>query len=129
MNAHVTLTALNGELPDTIVIRADDAGGLVLRTSGRFEEFQGRLSDKFRASLRNAHNRLAKLSGVETQCVTPDRFTENDLARFAAVEAAGWKGRKGTAIAESQSLVAFYSSLTRRLRAKACRLRSRIESA
>jgi CelD/BcsL family acetyltransferase involved in cellulose biosynthesis len=113
-----TLVALKSGLPDSTIIQTDDPCGMYLRTSGTYEAFQARLSVNFRKSLRKSRNRLAKLRGVDTEFLTGDRVTEADFARFAAIEASGWKGRAGTAMAVSQGLVAFYSTLTHRLAAQ-----------
>jgi CelD/BcsL family acetyltransferase involved in cellulose biosynthesis len=110
-----TLVALECGLPRSVIVRADDRYGLFVRTSGTYEDFQARLSPGFRKNLRSTHKRLAKLPGVEIESLTGDRTTEADLARFTAIEASGWKGHAGTALALSQPLVAFYSTLLRNL--------------
>jgi CelD/BcsL family acetyltransferase involved in cellulose biosynthesis len=68
-------------------------------------------SSKFLANLRRRMRRLEERGAVSYRrlhagapCEEVDLF----LGRFFALEAAGWKGRKGTAIARDPRLVAFY---------------------
>jgi hypothetical protein len=110
-----TLAAIEGGLPGWVTIHARDSYGSFIRTSGKYEDFQARLNPSFRRELRSVRRRLEKLPGVEFESLTGYRATEADLARFMAIEASGWKGRAGTALALSQPLVAFYSTLLRRL--------------
>ncbi len=67
------------------------------------------VSSKFLANLRRRMRRLGELGAVSYRRV--DGGTEavdTFLDAFFALEAAGWKGERGTAIAKDPALVAFY---------------------
>lgn len=85
-------------------------------TSVPFEELQKRLSQKFRYSLRKRGKQLAALpGGLEYVRVTRREEIDAALDEFMALEAAGWKGKAGTAISCDPRLVAFYRSVSRDL--------------
>ncbi len=75
-----------------------------------YTEFKTRLSRKFRANLRSAHNRLAKLPDVSYVRTVGAGGVDGALDRFLKVEASGWKGETGsrTAIALQPKQAAFY---------------------
>jgi CelD/BcsL family acetyltransferase involved in cellulose biosynthesis len=81
------------------------------RTAGAWDEG---LKRKFKSNLRNRERRLQALGDV-TFSVAADgaaRRTAFDL--FYALEASGWKGQRGTAIARRTSAKAFYDNLEER---------------
>lgn len=68
-----------------------------------------RLPGKFRRELRRRARQLDELGRITLRHVgTADR---DSLAQFYALEAAGWKGDNGTAIASDPSTHAFYDAL------------------
>jgi CelD/BcsL family acetyltransferase involved in cellulose biosynthesis len=71
------------------------------------------LSSKFLANLRRRLKRLGEHGAVAYARVDGAEGLEPFLRRFFHLEAAGWKGRRGTAIAADQRLVSFYSSVAR----------------
>ena len=77
-----------------------------------FADFAARLSKKFRANLRLAHNRLAKLPDVSHSRTADAAGCDAAFDRFLKVEASGWKGETGsrTAIASKPKQAAFYSA-------------------
>lgn len=97
------------------VIKELRSTGAYLPIRGEFGAYRDGLSRNFRNNLNKARNKLRKLAGVETRFLAGADATEAQLAQFAQVEAASWKGEAGTAIAASPALVAFYTTLTRRL--------------
>ena len=110
--AHIPfLTYVNEHLHREISRRT----GRYLRVNGDPNQYQTSLSRNFRSNQRKAANKLRKLSGVETAFVTEPKASSAQLSEFLPVEAAGWKGREGTAIQNSSALVAFYTTLTTRL--------------
>jgi len=89
--------------------------GRYLRVDGDPGLYQASLSRNFRSNQRKAANKLRKLNGVDTAFVLGPEASSAQLPEFLPVEAAGWKGREGTAIQKSSALVAFYTTLTMRL--------------
>ncbi|MDH5181744.1 MAG: GNAT family N-acetyltransferase [Gammaproteobacteria bacterium] len=82
---------------------------------GEQATYQTSLSKNFRSNQRKAENKLKKMTGVEFEFLTGTQATAQRLDQFMPVEGAGWKGERGTAIQESNELIAFYRSLTKRL--------------
>lgn len=76
-----------------------------------FDAFEKTLSRNFRKNLNKAKNKLAKLDDVEFEYLQGDYDVADCLKRFCDIERSGWKGRSGTAIAESDVLVSFYSAV------------------
>ncbi len=78
------------------------------------------LSSKFLANLRRRMRKLHELGAPSIRRIGP-RGGEGDdpdavaawLDRFFALEAAGWKGDRGTAIAQDEETLAFYRGLAR----------------
>lgn len=77
-----------------------------------FEDLAATLSRKFRANLRSAHNRLAKLPGISFVRTADAADLDAALDRYLRVEASGWKGEAGvrTAISLRPRHLAFYRS-------------------
>ena len=75
----------------------------------KYADVEAALEGKFRQNLRRRKRRLAELGQVEYE------LTEGDdaLADFFDIEASGWKGRDGTAIAQRPELVGFYTQIAR----------------
>jgi CelD/BcsL family acetyltransferase involved in cellulose biosynthesis len=78
----------------------------------------GGVSAKFVANLRRRMRRLEERGAVAYRAVGwPGRASVEDvdafLERFFALEAAGWKGARGTAIAGDPRALAFYRALAR----------------
>jgi CelD/BcsL family acetyltransferase involved in cellulose biosynthesis len=72
------------------------------------------LSSKFVANLRRRSRRLEERGAVSYRRVDAGAGSDDVdlfLERFFALEAAGWKGERGTAIATDPRLVAFYRGL------------------
>jgi CelD/BcsL family acetyltransferase involved in cellulose biosynthesis len=90
-------------------------GSFVDTTIG-FEDFQARLSSSFRRSMRSARKKAVKEHGLEFERITGIEAARPELfAEFVRVEASGWKGANGSAIACHPDRVAFYTALTQRL--------------
>ncbi|MBU1317615.1 MAG: GNAT family N-acetyltransferase [candidate division Zixibacteria bacterium] len=106
------LSAGNGSLD---VIRESDGMGSYLPISATLDDTLQRLSSNFRKNLKKARKKLAMLPNVETEFTSGSADDDSNLELLMQVEASGWKGRSGTAILNSQSLVEFYRALTRRL--------------
>lgn len=89
--------------------------GAYLKTETSFDAFRSKLSSNFRSNLNKAHNKLKKLSDVEVEFKSGRVADDSDLLHMAAVEDKSWKGKAGTSILKSQSLIDFYSVVCRRL--------------
>jgi len=79
--------------------------------AGSLDAILARTTGKFRANLRHRTRRLAARGPVKL--VRVDRADPAVLERFYRLEAAGWKGREGSAIACNADVRAFYDGLAR----------------
>jgi CelD/BcsL family acetyltransferase involved in cellulose biosynthesis len=82
---------------------------------GRFAAIEARVDAKFRANLRRRRRRLAEMGELRYRVLDGKDAAALDrgLADFYAIEASGWKGRGGTAIAQRPELVGFYTQIAR----------------
>jgi len=72
---------------------------------------EDRTSAKFRSNLRRRVRKLEEAGAVALRRSDAPADVEAALADFLALEARGWKGERGTAIAQDPALVAFYSRM------------------
>lgn len=93
-----------------------DEGGF-LPIGSDFAAYRASLSRRLRSNLNRATRKLVGHADVAFECTHGGDASTDALEEFMAVEAAGWKGASGTAIACSEDLVRFYATLTRRLAA------------
>ena len=89
-----------------------DDSAHVIRCDRPFAEIAAQLSRKFRANLRSAHNRLAKLAEVSFVRTHDPADLGAAFDRYLKVESSGWKGPAGsrTALALRPNHLAFYRS-------------------
>jgi CelD/BcsL family acetyltransferase involved in cellulose biosynthesis len=73
----------------------------------------GQVSSKFLGNLRRRMRRLEEQGAVSYRRVEGGDAVEPFLEAFFRLEAAGWKGRGGTAIAADPATLAFYRGLAR----------------
>ena len=107
-----TLAALRARaLPFAVVLDEDERGSFVPVEGATLEGLRASMSANFRRNLRKAGNRLAKEAGVAFRFETGADASPASLDRFLALEAAGWKGREGTAIALERHTSAYYREL------------------
>jgi len=85
------------------------------KSDARHEQIEAALDGKFRQNLRRRRRRLAEKGEVKYLVVGGKDAPELDvaLADFFDIEASGWKGRGGTAIALRPELVGFYTQIAR----------------
>jgi CelD/BcsL family acetyltransferase involved in cellulose biosynthesis len=83
--------------------------------AGAYEQIEAALDGKFRQNLRRRKRRLAEQGKVEytVQGGKDAAALDVALADFFDVEASGWKGKDGTAIAQRPELVGFYTQIAR----------------
>lgn len=72
-----------------------------------------RTSSKFRANLRRRAKRLGEMGAVALRRIEAPADVDEAVEAFFALEAAGWKGANGTAIAGDPRLRAFYLRVAR----------------
>ena len=82
---------------------------------GAYESVEAALDSKFRQNLRRRRRRLAEKGELKYQLIDNKDAKALDvaLADFFDIEASGWKGEGGTAIALKPELVGFYTQLAR----------------
>jgi CelD/BcsL family acetyltransferase involved in cellulose biosynthesis len=86
----------------------------VISLAGGFDAICARLPAKLRSSLRNRSRRLQRLGDVSLEVVDAEARLPCALADALRIEAAGWKGKAGTAIACNEDLVRFYTRIGER---------------
>jgi CelD/BcsL family acetyltransferase involved in cellulose biosynthesis len=72
-----------------------------------------RASAKFRANLRRRARRLGEMGAVALRRVDGGPGVDAAVDEFLALEASGWKGARGTAIALDPTLAGFYRRIAR----------------
>jgi CelD/BcsL family acetyltransferase involved in cellulose biosynthesis len=83
----------------------------VVDTSGEVDDYHGRLERHTRRELLRLRRKFeAEQSGVVRPLATPSDLGA-ELDAFFALEARGWKGRRGTAILSSASTTVFYRAV------------------
>jgi CelD/BcsL family acetyltransferase involved in cellulose biosynthesis len=88
--------------------------GAYLTTPADFDSYRASLSRNFRNNLNKAANKFKALPGVTTRIEVVPELRESDYQVFLDMEASGWKGREGSAIASSPRLRQFYATLAAR---------------
>lgn len=108
-----------GARPSDLVLRPLVGAGRFADTTGTWEGFEKQLSKSFRRTLRSARRKAQAEHRVRFEVVGGEEAARPDLLEhFLRIEASGWKGEAGTAIACDPERVAFYTTLTRRLAAR-----------
>jgi CelD/BcsL family acetyltransferase involved in cellulose biosynthesis len=75
------------------------------------EPVEARISAKLRQNLRRRLRRLCETGAVSVRRVDGSDGLSETFEAFLALEAAGWKGARGTAIARDPRLVRFYRAI------------------
>jgi CelD/BcsL family acetyltransferase involved in cellulose biosynthesis len=88
--------------------------GAYLTTPQDFDTYKSSLSRNFRNNLNKATNKFKTLQGVTTRIELAHQVDPSDYQTFLDMEASGWKGREGSAIAASPALREFYVTLATR---------------
>jgi CelD/BcsL family acetyltransferase involved in cellulose biosynthesis len=92
-----------------------DSFGFYLPVPADFVSYRNGLSKNFRNNLSKAANKVSRLPDVEYRFTGASTTSPEDFSEFLKVEASGWKGQAGSAIAKSTHLIDFYETLLRRL--------------
>jgi CelD/BcsL family acetyltransferase involved in cellulose biosynthesis len=77
------------------------------------ELVMGKLSAKFRSNLRRRRKKLAEVGAITFERFTDSEGLDARLEEGFGLEAAGWKGKEGTAIANDPATKRFYAQLAR----------------
>jgi CelD/BcsL family acetyltransferase involved in cellulose biosynthesis len=117
--AHSLLTAS----PRPAALR-QSAGAAAYLDLVPYDQQLARFSKGFRRNLRKQRNHLQRLGPVEFVCVDSGPALDEAFEVFLDLEAAGWKGREGTAIRRlGPEAESFYREIARRLgRRSACEI-------
>lgn len=94
----------------TLRIKLDSGGGTpYVPVSGSWAQFEKRISSRHRYDLRRARKRAEEFGDIEITMLNPETGSlQSNLVEFYRVEAAGWKGRDGTAILADARLKVFF---------------------
>jgi CelD/BcsL family acetyltransferase involved in cellulose biosynthesis len=83
----------------------------VIDLPASFAEYEKTLSHNARGQINKFRRRLAKDHALSVRAVEPPADLERELAAALAIEASGWKGEEGTAIASSAASEGFYRTV------------------
>ena len=116
---HPVGLSLGGLMPDAPVLAStgpmlvapEDLAGRSIALDGTWAEFHEALGPNLRRNLRKARNRLEREGTLGFERSTQAQ----DLERFLGLEAAGWKGADGGAVARNPEVLAFYRAFCARL--------------
>ena len=106
-------TARGQRLVERVMLRSP-----FVRVDGTLDDYRSRLSSSFRADLRRRDRRLAERGDVKFEVCGGSDGLEEMLAQGWLLEAAGWKGALGTAVAAHPSTRRFYAEIARRAAAR-----------
>jgi len=94
----------------------DFAGkGSYLPIDGKFEDIRSGISSNFRKNLNKARRKLETMPNFAFEFLEGEQASYQHVERLIEVEGSGWKGREGTAIQKSKSLISFYTMVAKRL--------------
>jgi CelD/BcsL family acetyltransferase involved in cellulose biosynthesis len=92
-----------------LVISRPAPASLAIELEGKSDAFFDALPGKLRYDIRRARRRAEALGSISFEALAPSPAVVGSLfAEFMAVEAAGWKGRQGSALAAKPALRAFF---------------------
>ena len=101
------------ELPATVAQKPAPGAKKPPAIQGAYEQIEAALDGKFRQNLRRRKRRLAEKGEVKYVLLDGKKDLEAALADFFDIEASGWKGEGGTAIAMKPETVGFYTQVAR----------------
>lgn len=110
-----TVALLSGDIPGWLSwIKQEPPGGFI-SVDGSFESFQEKFTDKVNRNLHRQGKRLTEMPGYTLTFFRGPWTNFSNLEKFFELEASGWKGKNGTAIACSLALKNFYRQLAHNL--------------
>ncbi|SYZ71857.1 hypothetical protein TRIP_C10056 [Candidatus Zixiibacteriota bacterium] len=96
-------------------IRRLNGYGSYIKVSGSYDDYLAGLDGKFVRNLRRLERKMENLPELELSIITDGAEKEEHFERFLDVEKRSWKGKKGSAIAQTPALAKFYRDLSRGL--------------
>jgi CelD/BcsL family acetyltransferase involved in cellulose biosynthesis len=90
---------------------------LITETTGSIEEYRASLSAKTRSELGRLHRKSQREHELTITALARPRDLERQLTQAFSLEASGWKGRAGTAMACSPQTERFYRQIAREFHA------------
>lgn len=90
---------------------------LVTETTGSVEDYRAGLSSKVRSEVGRLRRKAEREHAVEVAALAEPHDLESQWHAVLGLEAAGWKGRNGTAVLQRPDIEAFFAELTRELHA------------
>jgi CelD/BcsL family acetyltransferase involved in cellulose biosynthesis len=102
--------------PRAITFVRETTPSLAVPTSGAWDDYYRQLSSRIRSNLPRLRRRVAREVGpldVSERYPTPAEV-DAVLNAFAAIERSGWKGRKGSSLAQRPDLSGFFRRYCRR---------------
>lgn len=85
--------------------------GYFLDVPSDYSSYEASLSRNFRNNLNKATNKLNKLENIQYSFLDKTANPIECLDRFCQIEKSGWKGRRGTAIANSDTVMTMYKAI------------------
>ena len=85
----------------------------VVDTAGDFSDYRGETKGRWGATLERFRRKAQREHDARFFLVESPADVDGELARFFDLEAAGWKGRAGTAITSSPATERFYRALAK----------------
>src|SRR5579875_2499412 len=87
------------------------------RTAGALEDYLGGLASKKRSELERVRRKARREHALRESPLAVPEDLRSALDRLIELEGSGWKGRAGTAIADSRRTEGFYRAVARRFHA------------
>jgi CelD/BcsL family acetyltransferase involved in cellulose biosynthesis len=85
----------------------------IVNLHGSWENYQSHLSGNLRSQIKRGESKLQRQGEMRLEEYRGGNDLEAKLEEFFRIEASGWKGRQGTAIANDPHLRGFYTQLAR----------------
>ncbi len=106
---------VSSDWPRSSAVTSLDGCASVVRTVGAWDEYERGLSSNFHRQLKRSHGKMAGVGEIVSEFLAGEAARPEYLDRFMPIEAAGWKGRAGSAILKDAGLRRFYRLLAERL--------------
>ena len=109
--SHAVLDRWLGRFPEPLTLQRSLDGSAWLSCERNYADLLKGASANHRSNLVRGLKRAAKLGTLRYECLSrPDELAAA-MPHFLSIEASGWKGAQGGAVACKPQLVAFYTSL------------------
>ena len=109
--AHAVLERWLGRFPEPLTLQRSLDGSAWLSCERNYADLLKGASANHRSNLVRGLKRAAKLGPLRYECFSQPDELAAAMPHFLSIEASGWKGAQGGAVACKPQLVAFYTSL------------------